>query len=135
MLVVDASVALAWCFEDEATESTDAVLERVAREGAIVPDLWRFEVADVLITAERRARITAADATRLHALLASLPVAPESAPSATAVLAAVARDYALTAYDAAYLELAMRHGADLATRDAALLKAAAAAGVTVVGDG
>lgn len=134
MIVVDASVALAWCFEDEATESTDAVLERVAAEGVLVPVLWYFEIANVLVMAERRSRITPADAARLHSLLRGLPVAAEAGTPSTAALAAVARDYGLTAYDAAYLELAMRHGIELATRDTALVKAAGQVGVVVIGN-
>jgi predicted nucleic acid-binding protein len=62
--VLDASIALAWCFADEATPATDALLDRLADEEAIAPALWRIEVANALAMAERRGRLSVAGLTR-----------------------------------------------------------------------
>ena len=72
--VVDTSVAMAWVFEDEATPATDALLERLRDGSAVVPSLWRFEVANVLAVAERRGRITEAQSVRFSRLLGALPI-------------------------------------------------------------
>lgn len=73
-VVLDCSVALSWCFEDEAAEETDALLERVRDEGAVVPALWHLELGNILLQAERRGRIHAADVTTRLALLGDLPI-------------------------------------------------------------
>ena len=133
-VVVDASIALTWCFDDEATAETDRLFERVRDSGAIVPGLWWLELGNVLLQAERRGRINAADvATRLD-LVAELPIAEdrETASRAWRSTLALARSELLTTYDAAYLELALRSGAPLATRDGELSAAAARRGVTVL---
>ncbi|MCB9949156.1 MAG: type II toxin-antitoxin system VapC family toxin [Rhodospirillaceae bacterium] len=130
-LVLDCSVAVSWCFEDEAAPEIDALLETVRDEGAIVPTLWHLEVANVLVMAERRGRLSAADtAARLH-LLGELPVDTDdgTAHRAWAETIALARAQHLTAYDAAYLELAMRKGLPLATKDGDLAAAARRSGV------
>jgi predicted nucleic acid-binding protein len=131
--VLDTSVAISWFFEDEAGEYTVAVLESLTEWEAVVPSLWPLEVANVLLVAERRRRCSEAEAARFIELLESLPIAVDDdtarrAPHGTYQLA---REYALTAYDAAYLELAMRLGAPLATLDRQLAEAAVKAGVTV----
>ncbi len=130
-VVIDASAAACWLFKDEATRATDALLSRVSNAGAVVPALWTWEMANLLIAAIRRAGITAADATGYLADLAVLPIAvdteaPERAWRETFLLA---QTHNLTAYDAAYLELAQRTGLELASKDAAVLAAAAALGV------
>ena len=73
-LVIDASVALAWCFRDKRTEATASLLERVQTDTAAVPNLWHLEVANVLALAERRGRITPAESTELIALLEMLEI-------------------------------------------------------------
>ena len=73
--VLDASIALAWCFADEATPATDALLERLADEDAAAPALWRLEVANALAMAERRGRLSIAGLTRSARLLEGLAVA------------------------------------------------------------
>lgn len=130
-LVLDCSVAVSWCFEDEATPETDAILERVAAEGAVVPALWHLELGNVLVQAERRKRLTAADTTTWLTLIADLPISTDDETPARALreVLTLARAKALTTCDAAYLELAMRKGLPLATRDRALAKAAKRAGV------
>ena len=121
-MVLDCSVAVAWCIDDEAAPETDALLDRVRDEGAVVPMLWHLELANVLLQAERRGRLSVRDVVARLALLDALPIATDDeAPGRVrdGVLA-LARADRLTAYDAAYLELALRTGADLATKDAAL---------------
>jgi predicted nucleic acid-binding protein len=134
-LVVDASVAAAWCFEDEASPYTDGVLERVARSGAHVPAVWPFEMASVLVVALRRERIDADRAGRFLDALLALPteVDRREAHLLLPSLTRVAGRYGLSAYDAAYLELAMRSGLAIATTDARLVDAARQAGVVVFG--
>lgn len=129
-VVVDASVAMAWCFEDEQTEATDAVLAQVASNGGVVPALWALEVTNVLLVAERRSRLTRAQSERLLTLLDRLPLELSEDP-AIPELAAAGRQYGLTAYDTAYLLCALREGLPLATLDADLAAAARAAGVTL----
>ena len=131
MFVMDASIALAWCFEDEAGDGADAVLDRLGRERAMVPAHWPLEVANALRTAERRGRIAAAELADLRALLAALPVdvVPVEVPTALYQVLDAARLRDLTAYDAAYLDLAATRGLPLATIDGALRTACGAAGV------
>ena len=131
-IVIDTSITMSWCFEDEATDATWALLDRVAADGAVVPALWTIEVANVLAVAERRRRITEAQAARFDSLLARLPitVAPE-APMRSS-LRDVARQHGLTAHDASYLWLAATRGLPLATSDAHLREACTEAGIDVV---
>lgn len=133
--VLDASMTLTWCFEDEATSQTDAVLDRLAEDSAVAPSLWEREVVNVLLLAERHGRITESQTARFVALLSQLPIHINPAdPDMGAVLAA-GRHHGLTAYDAAYLVLAEREGIPLATVDGKLRMAAQAAGVPLVAGG
>lgn len=131
-LVLDSSVTLAWCFEDEGTTRVEAVMQQVAEEGAVVPGLWRYEVANGLQMAVRRKRIEPGYRDRALALLADFDIRVDSGCEAlawTATLELAAR-YDLTVYDGAFLELAQRRRVPLATMDAALARAAGLAGVT-----
>jgi predicted nucleic acid-binding protein len=134
-LVLDASVTLCWCFEEEATLATDQLLERLQDESAAVTMFWHLEVANVLVLAERRQRITQADTAEFIGLLDTLmiDVDPETPARAFGRVLDLARGQRLTAYDAAYLELAMRLGIPLATKDRALSDAATRLGVAVLG--
>lgn len=130
-LVLDSSIAAGWCFDDEADAKIDKLFERVRDEGGLVPALWHWEVANALATAVRRNRITFDSAVER---LASLSVLPISTDSETPVRLRthtflLAQTHNLTAYDAAYLELAQRTGFELASKDAELCAAAASAGV------
>jgi predicted nucleic acid-binding protein len=129
--VLDASVALSWCFKDEASEQTDAMLDHVRTFGALVPGLWFLEVGNVLLQAERRGRIAPADVFVRLELISALPIAVDQMSVAAAwdEVLALARTHRLTTYDASYLELAMRRGLKLFTRDAALAAAAGMVGV------
>lgn len=135
--VVDASVTIAWCFEDQQTPQIMAVLDRVTAEGALVPQLWPLEVLNVLLTAQRRGRIDTAVRRELLASLHQLPIAidGETADHAWSAIQAVAEAHGLTAYDAAYLELAMRRGLPLAANDRRLAAAAAAVSVPLIAVG
>ena len=135
MFVVDASVTLAWCFDDEASDVADVAMGRLEHEEAIAPAIWPLEVANGLRTAERRGRLELADMARLRQLLLALPIQIETIDLRLALgeVTELARGLDLTAYDAAYLALAARRGLALATVDERLRQAAAASGVEVVG--
>jgi predicted nucleic acid-binding protein len=132
--VVDSSIALSWCFEDEASPETDRLFERVRDDGAIVPGVWHLELGNVLLQAEKRGRIGAADLALRLALIADLPIAvdPETTGRAWREILLLARAEALTTYDAAYLELAIRRGRALLTRDGELADAAKRNGIVVL---
>jgi predicted nucleic acid-binding protein len=132
--VVDASVTMAWCFEDESTPFTEAVLGRLSNAGALVTSIWPYEVANVLLGAERRGRVTQSQAMRFVELLRALPinVDPDGTAHAWAEVTALGRAHGLTAYDASYLELAARTDLPLASLDGRLLQACRAVGVVVI---
>ena len=132
--VLDCSVTMAWCFDDEATPCTDGVRDGLVDARAIVPSLWPLEVGNVLLVAERRNRLRKADATRFLALLQALPITVDQGTSQRALreILNLAREQELSSYDAAYLELAIREGLALATLDDRLKEAAARVGVPLV---
>lgn len=134
MLVIDASLALAWCFGDERSPAADKAIDQVRDEGALVPSLWRLEVANVLFAAERRGRIDRVDLENRLNLLSALAITTDTETDSRAWTDTftLARSQGLTLYDAAYLELAMRHGAELATLDHDLALAARRVGVPVL---
>lgn len=127
-LVVDASVSLAWFFEDEATEFTEQILDEIARTPAWVPSLWILESANVLATAERRRRISRLQRRRLVEQAMRLPVFVDREPVSVDTIDGLCETHGLSAYDAAYLELAMRRSLTLVTLDGELVAAARAAG-------
>lgn len=132
--VVDASVAMAWCFEDEATPFTEAILQRLSTDRAQVASIWPYEVANVLLGAERRGRITESQAMRFLELLRALPITidEEGTGRAWSETLALGRAHRLTAYDAAYLELAARNDLELASQDVQLVQACRDIGVVVI---
>ena len=134
--VLDASVALAWCFEDESTSYTHRVLKRLWREEAFVPPIWPFEVANALASALRARRMKPADAERFLALLETFPlgVEPRGMTAVFKKVLPLAREQGLSCYDASYLELALRLGLPLATLDRALQRAARRAGAALVSE-
>jgi predicted nucleic acid-binding protein len=131
--VLDNSVVMAWGFDDEADPYADALLGLIPSAHTYVPGLWPLEVANVLLVGERRGRITAADTARFLSLLSTFPIAidDETAGRAWGETMNLARAQNLSAYDAAYLELAMRRGLPLASLDAKLKATAAAVGVAL----
>ena len=132
--VLDASVALAWSFRDERNAYAHQVLRRLEDDPALVPAVWMLEVANGLLVAERRARFTAADVAQVYGVLADLPIewSALTLDQALGPVLDLARAHGLSAYDAAYLELAMREGLPLATQDEALRAAAQRVGVPLV---
>jgi predicted nucleic acid-binding protein len=124
-------------FGDECDDYADAVLVRLTTSGAIVPSLWPLEVGNALIMGERRKRSTEAETVKLIRILASLPIVIDGEINSHAwsntLALALARGHNLTAYDATYLELAVRRGLALATIDGKRKKAAAATGVSLYG--
>ncbi len=129
--VLDNSVVMAWYFEDEANDYTSAILQGLAENEALVPTIWPLEVANVLLVGERKGRSSEARTSRFIALLDALPIRVDAATSQRALseILTLAREQRLSAYDAAYLELAMREGVSLATQDQALKRAAVVCGV------
>jgi predicted nucleic acid-binding protein len=135
VFVVDASVALAWCFEDEKTNWSEEFLERLRRGDRInVPAHWAAEVANALLMGVRRKRIKPDQPQLLWEELGHLPIDPEPALSAARgkEVLGLGEKHGLTVYDAAYLELAQRYGVPLATLDGDLRKAAQAEGVPLL---
>ncbi|MDR2214705.1 MAG: type II toxin-antitoxin system VapC family toxin [Nevskiaceae bacterium] len=131
--VLDNSVAMRWVLPNsgrpEAHRYADDVLDRlVAGATALVPDLWQVEAASVLLKAEKKAQISAADTERLVSFFDALRIETQRQSNISAVIA-VARTHGLSGYDAVYLELAIHSGLPLATADEGLGKAARTAGV------
>lgn len=133
--VVDCSVAMAWCFEDETTSESSVLLNRLEVESALVPSLWYLEVANVLAIAERRKRIAEANVVAFLDLIRMLDIETDQDWSRRVFdhLLPLCRKHRLTSYDAVYLDLAMRSGLPLATLDTELRAAARSLGVEVIG--
>jgi predicted nucleic acid-binding protein len=132
--VLDASITLAWCFSDEATPTTTALLERLEFEYAIVPALWPLEVGNILIASEKRKRISYANIKEFLTLLETLNIEIDTETGSRGFrdIIFLAHSEKLTTYDATYLELAMRYGLPLATKDTALIHAAKRVGVKII---
>jgi predicted nucleic acid-binding protein len=130
-LVADASVILAWAFEEQFA-NVETTLQRVRREALFVPAIWWFEVRNVLVLKERGGRRSEQQNASFLQTLSHLAVRIDDIPHEAAILT-LARRHGLAVYDAAYLELALRERLELATLDAELAKAARAEGVPLVG--
>ena len=132
--VLDASVALAWCFPDETTDYATRVLHRFAAQQAVVPTIWPLEVSNALVVGHRRARIDRGQIETASKLLQALDIAVDELPLAHTFHATIplALAHQLSVYDAAYLELAQRTGFPLATWDRKLRQAAEAAKVDIL---
>ena len=134
-LVLDSSVTLAWAYSDEITQAVQEVFDRVAAGGALVPSLWRLEVANALQMGVRRARLDAAERDATLADLATLDIRtdPETDTYAWSGTVRLAERFGLTVYDASYLELARRRALPLASLDQELCEAASACDVPLLG--
>jgi len=132
--VIDNSVVMSWCFQDEASRSADFILDRLEEATAFVPSIWPLEVGNVLLVAERHQRLGEGDSARFLALLSELPIRidQESPERMFKEILALARRQNLSSYDASYLDLAMRKGLPLATLDKRLLAAAKRSRVPVL---
>ena len=131
--VLDTSVTMAWCFEDENNLYADAVLESLAENTALVPEIWLLEVSNVMVVSERRKRMTKADSVRFQELLRELSIQVESSTQQRIFgeNLNLAREQNLSSYDASYLDLAMRAGCPIATLDEALQQVAKRCGVAL----
>lgn len=133
--VLDASVALAWAFPDKGSERADLLLSS-AHSGILfhVPALWWYEVANALVVAQRRLRIGVAEACRIMELYGMLPIETDFSLGVDSMwrFCSLAREHGISAYDAAYMELAQRLGMGLATFDNRLRLVAQKAGLEVV---
>jgi predicted nucleic acid-binding protein len=134
-LIVDPSVALAWCFLDEATAVTRRLFDDAGRQSIVVPAWWFLEVTNALVIAERRNRIDAARLDEFILVVKSLKIETDGDGPVRAFdhLLPLCRTYGLTSYDAVYLDLAVRRDLPLATLDEPLRKAAKKLGVKLLG--
>jgi predicted nucleic acid-binding protein len=135
--VLDASVAISWCFPGDPTENTPysrAILRRLAVDDAVVPEIWPFEIANsIFVSFNRRNRINEQQVREYLDLLKALPIRVDAQDLwANVDLESMARRRNLAAYDTAYLRLAQRTNLAIATSDGPLREAAVAEGVAVI---
>jgi len=135
-LVLDASIALTWCFPDEKAQKAEEISQRIASgETVIVPAFWWHEILNALLVGEKRKRLTP-DLTRAFiGDLSRLPIEVDLRIISANMFKeteSLCRKHGLTAYDSAYLEIALRQGHALATADEDLRRAAIAEGVQVL---
>jgi predicted nucleic acid-binding protein len=135
--VLDASVAFSWCFPGDPTEDTPYsrhILRKLTTDDAIVPEIWSFEIANIIFVAcNKRKRISQRQIDEYLKLLKALPIRVDSNGLwGNVALESQARSWNLSAYDTAYLDLALRRQLPLATADDDLKKAAQAIGIQVI---
>lgn len=132
--VLDASIALSWCFKDESTASTDQALKQLEIEQAFVPEIWSLEISNILILAERKKRIKYADIVQFLELINKLNIEIDNENSIKAFneILSLAHSEKITTYDASYLELSMRKGMPLASKDLQLRKVAERLGIKLL---
>ena len=132
-VVVDASIALAWCFPDETSDYADGVLVSLEGKTILVPAIWGLEIANAVLVGERRKRLNQPEIVQFTALLGALSLVQDVRPVANYVndVLPLARKHGLSAHDAAYLELSIRYDAPLATLDEKLRKAAKRTGIKI----
>jgi len=131
IFVLDASITLNWCFEDETSRYSEAVLNSFTTHTAIVPQLWPVEVVNALLIGERRERLTAPSSIRFLEQLQQLPIQIEGVIgiASSEKLLSLGREHKLTSYDALYLSLAIQKSCPLATDDKTIRKACRKVGV------
>jgi predicted nucleic acid-binding protein len=134
--VLDCSVAATWFFADEKAPETDILRQRAIDKGAVVPSLWHLEIGNVFWMAEKRGRMKTSDTVIHMDFIKLLPLEIDATPLTHSLpeILSLSRLHNLTVYDATYLELALRRGIALATRDKALRQAAEKLGLTVLPD-
>jgi predicted nucleic acid-binding protein len=131
--VLDNSVVTGWYLPEQATAYGQSVATRLESDKALVPTLWQLELANVLKTACTRGKLDLDTARQILDALGRLPIEIDTSPApGQRQLFELAMRYQLSSYDAAYLELAMRHGLPIATQELLLKEAAMAAGVDVL---
>jgi predicted nucleic acid-binding protein len=134
VFVLDCSVTMAWLFADEDELYAASVRDRLDADVAVVPAVWPLEVGNALLVAERRKRVSRADAVRFVGILHQLPIDVDATPTPASLddVLQMAREAGLSTYDAGYLELAATHGLPLATLDERLKRAARQLGVALL---
>jgi predicted nucleic acid-binding protein len=135
VFVLDASVCLAWCFEDETTDEIKRLFLRLSTgDSATVPAHWSIEVSNGLLLAQRRKRISPQLRSQYWNQFFGLPIRVDRRLSMGDVnrVMAISEKHGLTTYDGAYVDLALRHGAGLISLDASMVRAAKAEGVTLL---
>lgn len=133
IFVVDCSVGIAWLFEEQTDDYTEAALDALTDGFAMAPRWWKVEILNVLLTLERRKRIEGGKTVELLRYMQRLPIRLRESTASVFELHALAVRHQLTSYDALYLETALATGLPLATRDKALQQAARECGVGVWG--
>jgi predicted nucleic acid-binding protein len=129
--VVDASVAVAWFVRSQATEYANSLLRRAAREQICVPALWHAEFGNALLVLAHRRKLPPERLSDIFEQIEALQFVTDSEPPSARELATLAKRLSLSAYDATYLELALRLRIPIAARDGPLSKAAPRAGVAI----
>ena len=131
IFVLDNSVSMSWCFADEGDDYSVTVLKSLESAEALAPAVWPLEAGNALMTAEHRGRLTGSGTVRFLEMLGALPIRVEQESPARMFgeIVSLAREHSLSTYDASYMDIAMRHGLPLATRDERLVKAAKECGV------
>lgn len=124
-------MTLSWCFEDESDEMGERVLDSLTESEALVPPIWSLEVTNALLVAERKKRITPERVDEYLETIRALPVISDGDADSLGVIR-LARGTGLSAYDASYLELAIRHSLPIATRDRAIRQAALKLGIATL---
>ena len=130
--VLDCSVTMSWCFKDERDDYSAHCLRLLEDAEAVVPSLWALEVMNVLLVAERRGRLLPSESEEFLGLLGLLPITLEPSPGISSRVMDLGRAYRLSAYDAAYVELALGKGLPMATKDEALRGVLASLGIEIV---
>ena len=129
--VLDASIAACWALRDEDHPKATVALKELQHSSCFVPDIWWFEIRNILLTGERRGRIAPEESAASLRRISKLRILQESDRNGTEILR-LARKHRLTFYDASYLELAFNMNLPIATLDSDLLRAAKAESVTLL---
>ncbi len=133
MVVLDCSVTMSWCFEDEHDETSKELLLNLKQQPAIVPSIWSVEICNVLYNAEKKKRITKEEINTFIKFLNALPIEVDNINQVriNSELLTLCRNYSLSAYDATYLELALQYNIPIYSFDKQLCAAAVACGILI----
>ncbi len=133
-IIADISVVLSWLFEEEQTKDALEVLRRIEKDEMLVPPLWWSELENGILMGERRGRKSPVETAAFLKLVRSLTIHTDDAPPhrVSDDILQIGRDHQLTAYDATYVELAVRQGVPLATFDVAIRKRAPILGIKLL---
>ena len=129
--MLDCSISLAWFFPDEINGYADSVFESLDANQPVVPTIWMYEFSNALLAAERRRRLTEAETAAIITEAGDLFIETDAQPGDAGELLRLARELQLSAYDASYLELALRRSLPIATLDNKLRSAAQTIGVVI----